>query len=180
MLIGGTRPDVGEHLAGGYYFEPTVLKGHNKMRVFQEEIFGPVLAVTTFRDEAEALEIANDTLYGLGAGVWTRDGSLAFTLLCELACSRECERRDANAGDCQCDPHCRQWARHQPRDRQRAQKHAARQGRNRQLNYRAAGPRKRHTREAGSGDAAQPLSRELRRWKLRKTFLAEGCPASPA
>ena len=57
-----------------------MLKGHNKMRVFQEEIFGPVLAVTTFRDEAEALEIANDTLYGLGAGVWTRNGNLAYRM----------------------------------------------------------------------------------------------------
>ena len=65
--------------ADGYYFEPTVLKGDNKMRVFQEEIFGPVLAVTTFTDDADALAIANDTLYGLGAGVWTRDGNRAYT-----------------------------------------------------------------------------------------------------
>jgi aldehyde dehydrogenase len=80
LLIGGHRPELNASLDGGYYFEPTVLKGHNKMRVFQEEIFGPVLAVTTFKDEAEALEIANDTLYGLGAGVWSRDGSRAFRM----------------------------------------------------------------------------------------------------
>jgi aldehyde dehydrogenase len=80
VLIGGKRAAVGGDFADGYYFQPTVLKGHNGMRVFQEEIFGPVLAVTTFSDAAEALSIANDTLYGLGAGVWTRDGTLAYKM----------------------------------------------------------------------------------------------------
>ena len=80
LLIGGKRKVLDGELEGGFYFEPTVFKGHNKMRIFQEEIFGPVLAVTTFRDEAEALEIANDTMYGLGAGVWTRDTSKAFRM----------------------------------------------------------------------------------------------------
>jgi aldehyde dehydrogenase len=80
LLIGGERPDLGGELDGGFYFEPTVFKGHNKMRIFQEEIFGPVLAVTTFKSEAQALEIANDTMYGLGAGVWTRDTSKAFRM----------------------------------------------------------------------------------------------------
>ncbi len=80
LLIGGAQSHQSGELAGGYYVEPTVFKGNNKMRLFQEEIFGPVLAVTTFKTEAEALEIANDTLYGLGAGVWTRNGNLAYRM----------------------------------------------------------------------------------------------------
>jgi aldehyde dehydrogenase len=80
LLIGGERAHLGGELEGGYYYKPTVFKGQNKMRVFQEEIFGPVLAVTTFKNEQEALEIANDTPYGLGAGVWTRDTSKAFRM----------------------------------------------------------------------------------------------------
>ncbi len=80
VLIGGDVAAMDGELAGGYYYEPTVLRGTNDMRVFQEEIFGPVLAVTTFRDEADAVRIANDTLYGLGAGVWTRNGTKAYRM----------------------------------------------------------------------------------------------------
>ncbi len=80
VLIGGERKMLTGDIADGYYVEPTLLKGHNKMRIFQEEIFGPVLAVTTFKDEAEALEIANDTIFGLGAGVWSRNGTTAYRM----------------------------------------------------------------------------------------------------
>ncbi len=79
ILVGGASRQVAGR-EGGYYVEPTIFKGNNSMRVFQEEIFGPVVSVTTFRDEAEALSIANDTLYGLGAGVWTRNGNAAYRL----------------------------------------------------------------------------------------------------
>ena len=78
VLIGGERNVVDGEFKDGYYVKPTVFFGHNKMRVFQEEIFGPVVSVCTFKDDAEALEIANDTLYGLGAGVWTRNGTRAY------------------------------------------------------------------------------------------------------
>ena len=77
VLTGGARRTV-DGMEAGFYVEPTIFKGHNKMRIFQEEIFGPVVSVTTFKDQAEALSIANDTLYGLGAGVWTRDGNSAY------------------------------------------------------------------------------------------------------
>jgi aldehyde dehydrogenase len=78
ILIGGGRAEVSGECAEGYYVQPTILQGHNKMRVFQEEIFGPVVAMTSFTDFDDAIALANDTLYGLGAGVWTRDANTAF------------------------------------------------------------------------------------------------------
>lgn len=80
VLIGGAVAAVGESFDDGFYIEPTIMKGGNKMRIFQEEIFGPFISVTTFADEAEALAIANDTEFGLGAGVWTRDTNLAYRM----------------------------------------------------------------------------------------------------
>ncbi len=80
VLTGGKRAAINGALKDGYYVEPTIFQGHNKMRIFQEEIFGPVLSVTTFKDEADALAIANDTLYGLGAGVWSRDLNTAYRM----------------------------------------------------------------------------------------------------
>src|SRR5690606_18443404 len=80
VLTGGDVENLEGSLATGYYIQPTLLQGHNQMRVFQEEIFGPVIGVTTFKDEAEALAIANDTEFGLGAGVWTRDINRAYRM----------------------------------------------------------------------------------------------------
>ncbi len=80
VLTGGDENILGDDLKDGYYIKPTLFKGHNKMRIFQEEIFGPVLAVTTFKDEEDAIAIANDTLYGLGAGVWTRDAHQLYQI----------------------------------------------------------------------------------------------------
>ncbi|MEH6826203.1 MAG: aldehyde dehydrogenase family protein [Motiliproteus sp.] len=80
VLIGGKAAEIGAEFGGGFYVEPTILKGDNSMRVFQEEIFGPVVSVTTFKDEAEALAIANDTEFGLGAGLWTRDMNRAYRM----------------------------------------------------------------------------------------------------
>ena len=78
LLLGGERTDLGGDLTEGYYVQPTIFEGHNKMRLFQEEIFGPVLAVTSFDGYDEGIAIANDTLYGLGAGVWSRNGNTAY------------------------------------------------------------------------------------------------------
>ncbi|WP_372734819.1 aldehyde dehydrogenase family protein [Nocardioides sp.] len=88
VLTGGARNVLEGDLAEGYYVQPTVFEGNNAMRIFQEEIFGPVLALTSFDDEADALKVANDTLYGLGAGVWTRDGSRAFRAGKEIQAGR--------------------------------------------------------------------------------------------
>ena len=78
VITGGERADLGGHLSGGYYVQPTIFAGNNSMRIFQEEIFGPVVSVTAFGDYDEAIRIANDTLYGLGAGVWSRNGNVAY------------------------------------------------------------------------------------------------------
>ena len=88
VLVGGEPADLGGDLSGGFYIQPTVFQGQNKMRIFQEEIFGPVLAVTTFKDYADAIHVANDTLYGLGAGVWTRDGATAYRAGREIQAGR--------------------------------------------------------------------------------------------
>jgi aldehyde dehydrogenase len=78
VVTGGERAELGGDLSGGFYVQPTIFEGHNKMRIFQEEIFGPVVAVTSFTDYDDAMAQANDTLYGLGAGVWSRDGNTAY------------------------------------------------------------------------------------------------------
>ena len=78
VLTGGERVDLGGKFSGGYYIQPTIFEGDNKMRIFQEEIFGPVVSVTKFKDYDDAIKIANDTLYGLGAGVWSRDTNTAY------------------------------------------------------------------------------------------------------
>ena len=88
ILTGGERNVLEGDLAGGYYVQPTIFEGDNSMRIFQEEIFGPVVSLTSFNDEADALKIANDTLYGLGAGVWSRDGSQAFRAGKEIQAGR--------------------------------------------------------------------------------------------
>ena len=88
VLVGGSKASLNTGLEKGNYIQATVFKGNNAMRIFQEEIFGPVVSVTTFKDKAEALKIANDTLYGLGAGVWTRNGNLAYRMGREIQAGR--------------------------------------------------------------------------------------------
>ncbi|MBC7590621.1 MAG: aldehyde dehydrogenase family protein, partial [Salinibacterium sp.] len=78
LLLGGEQVDLGGDLTDGFYVQPTIFEGHNKMRIFQEEIFGPVVSVTSFDDYDDGVSIANDTLYGLGAGVWSRNGNVAY------------------------------------------------------------------------------------------------------
>ncbi|WP_424184212.1 aldehyde dehydrogenase family protein [Actinokineospora sp. G85] len=88
IRTGGARAEVDGDLAGGYYVQPTIFEGDNKMRIFQEEIFGPVVSVARFDDYADAIKIANDTLYGLGAGVWSRDGNTAYQAGREIQAGR--------------------------------------------------------------------------------------------
>lgn len=88
VLVGGDVNHVGEGLDEGYYIQPTIFKGNNRMRIFQEEIFGPVLAFTTFKDEEEGIKIANDTIYGLGAGVWTRDAHQLYNVPRQIQAGR--------------------------------------------------------------------------------------------
>lgn len=88
IVTGGERAELGGDLSGGYYVQPTIFSGNNKMRVFQEEIFGPVVTVTSFTDFNDAMAIANDTLYGLGAGVWSRDGNTAYRAGREIKAGR--------------------------------------------------------------------------------------------
>jgi aldehyde dehydrogenase len=88
VITGGERAELGGELSGGYYVQPTVFAGNNKMRIFQEEIFGPVVSVTSFTDYDDAISIANDTLYGLAAGVWSRDGNTAYRAGRDIAAGR--------------------------------------------------------------------------------------------
>jgi aldehyde dehydrogenase len=88
ILAGGAQTELDGDLAGGFYVQPTIFEGHNKMRIFQEEIFGPVVSVARFSDYNHAMEIANDTLYGLGAGVWSRNGNVAYRAGREIQAGR--------------------------------------------------------------------------------------------